>query len=103
MKIDGFDELSAELNNLQKNAEELSGTNEIPLEGLLTDEFLTQNSTFTSYDQFIKGEIFTKYASLEEIPDSEIDQYITSNSQYASWEDFLGNATEEFVAKSLGF
>ena len=99
VKITGLNKLK----KLQKGLNEMSKTNSVPLTDLLNDDFLSKNSKFENFSDFESNEIFTKYQTIEEIPDDEMDNFIKENSNFDTWEDFLGTATEEYVAKKLGF
>lgn len=102
MKINGLNELQKQLEQMKKAAEELDGTKEVPLNQLLTDSFLIKHTTFSSFDEFESQEIFVKYPTLEEIPDEEMDQFVSAKTNFSSWEDMLGEATSEYVTKKLG-
>lgn len=103
MKIDGLEELQNSLKELQQNAKSFEGEQEIPFEKLFSHEFLLKNSTFKSFEEFSSGEIFENYDSFEDIPDNELDKYISDNSSFNTWEDFSAEAIQDYVAKQLGF
>ena len=60
IKIDGFDELSKKLEDLQESAESIQGT-QVPLSELLTPGFLAKHTRFLSED-----EEYRKLKNLEE-------------------------------------
>lgn len=99
VKITGLNKLK----KLQKGLNELSNTDSIPMTELLNDNFLVKHSDFKGFSDFESREIFTKYQSIEDIPDSEMDEFIKEHSNFDSWEEFLGTATKEYIAKTLGF
>lgn len=88
---------------MQNGVKELSKTKSIPITELLTDSFLAKNTNFNDFVEFENSEIFTKYKDVEDIPDIEMNEFIRNNSNFDSWEDILGTATEEYFAKKLGF
>jgi hypothetical protein len=103
MKITGFDKLQKQLKQMEKAAKELDGTHEVPFSELFTDSFLRKYTNFLSFEEFENQEIFTKYQTIEEIPDEEMDQFVVANSNFSDWEDMLGTAGTEYAARKLGF
>ena len=99
VKIKGLDKLE----KMQDGVKDISKTKSIQITELLTDSFLAKNTKFNSFVEFENSEIFSKYKTIEEIPDQEMDEFIKNNSKFDSWEDIIGTATEEYIAKKLGF
>jgi hypothetical protein len=103
MKITGLNELQKQLKQMEKAAKELDGTHEVPFSELFTDSFLRKHTKFSSYEEFENQEIFTKYQTIEEIPDDEMDQFVAANTNFSNWDDMLGEAGTEYAARKLGF
>ena len=99
IKITGTNKLK----KLQRDIKKLEGKNTIPFNEMFNDSFLRKYSKFENHEDFINREIFKTYDSLEDIPDDEMDKFISENSKFDTWEKFLGKASEEYVAKKLGF
>lgn len=91
------------LKKMERDVKKLSKPQSIQITELFTDSFLAKNTKFNNFVEFEQSEIFTKYKTIEEIPDVEMDEFIKRNSKFDSWEDILGTATEEYIAKKLGF
>lgn len=103
-KVSGFDELRKELTNLQKNAERLSGTHQVPLNSLLTAHFMRKNTDFSDFDSFLNADGFgDKYDDFKAIPDDKLDNHVSSHSNFDSWDEMLNAATKEYISKELGF
>lgn len=103
MKIDGLKEFQKQLKDMEKAAKELEGEQEVPFSELFTDSFLRKYTDFSSFEEFESQEIFDKYPSFEEIPDKEMDEFVSSNTKFSDWEDMLGTAGTEYAARKLGF
>ncbi|MEK4085651.1 hypothetical protein [Psychrobacillus sp. FSL K6-1415] len=99
VKITGLNNLK----KLQKNLQELSKTDSVSLTTLLTDDFLSKNTKFSSFEVFEEQEIFSKYPTFEEIPDDEMDNFIIENSNFDSWQEMLDTANVEYFKKKLSF
>lgn len=99
----GFKQLQKQLDQMKKGADELASTKEIAITELLTDNFLRKHSDFQSFEDFENQQIFETYQTIEEIPDDEMDAFISSNSSFNSWQEMIDSATSEYAAKKLGF
>ncbi|WP_430494087.1 hypothetical protein [Rossellomorea marisflavi] len=103
LKIDGLKEFQKQLKDIEKAAEELDGEHEVPLHELFTDSFLRKNTKFSSYEDFDSQEIFEKYSTFEDIPDKELDEFVSTNTNFSGWGDMLDTAATEYASRKLGF
>lgn len=103
VSIEGLDELQEELEALAEDALGLSGTNEVPMEDLLTDSFMRKNTDFGSFEAFIEASPWTveNQADFEAIPESEFDDYVDEQTVFNSWEAMLSRGGEEWAARQL--
>lgn len=102
-KIEGLDELQNKLHNLARKAEEIDGQH-IPVSEILTDSFVSQNSSFSSAGKMFKASGF-KIETQEDfaaIPDNDWDNYIRSVSSFDSWQSMLDAAGHEWAKRKLG-
>lgn len=99
-KSNGFDDLSKKLGDIAKNAEALSGEHSIPMSELFHPDFMKKNSKFDSFDDFSNSSPFD-FSELENIDENELDQYISSNTSFSSWQDMKSTAAKEWVTKRL--
>ncbi|QXX72684.1 hypothetical protein FOF38_04845 [Enterococcus faecium] len=101
----GFDDLTSHLNKMSKAAQELDGDNEIPMADLLTNSFISKNTSCQSLDEFFEKSGFdvSSEEAFAAIPDEDMDRFVSQNSNFNTWTDMLGTATQEYVAKKLGF
>ncbi len=104
-KITGFDEFQKSLDDLVKRIESVSGENEILLSELLTTDFMNDNTQFNSLDEMFEKSGFTiaSKEDLENIPDNEWNLFISSNTQFQTWDELLANAAEQWLCKKIGF
>ncbi|WP_125779588.1 hypothetical protein [Pseudoalteromonas rubra] len=91
------------LDKLISNAEELDGSHEVPMDRLLNHEFLSDCSSYSSFEQLIEGGGFKvkSAADFKAIPDEEWDRHISSNTSYDSWDSMLQSALESYTRNLL--
>lgn len=104
-KVDGFDELENELNQLQKKANELEETNDVPFSELFSASFMKECSSFSSIYELLEAGGFKAESEeeFESIPEYELDKHIAAATKFNSWEDMLGEAVSQYTFKKLGF
>ena len=96
MKLEIFDKL-------QKNLEEISGTNTYKLSDILTTDFIRTNTTFGSYDDMIdkSGLELTETTAEELYSNEELNTFIKANTKFENFKDMVTLATQEYVAKRV--
>jgi hypothetical protein len=103
-KMDGLDELQKNLEELGDRASQIHGTQEVPMNELLTPGFLAKHSRFLSPDEMFEAAGYSVESSEDfaNIPDEEWNQFIQQNTTFASWDDMLSAAGSEWAEKKLG-
>ena len=92
----GFDQL-------EKNLSELSGTHSIPLDDLMTPDFISSCSQYSNFEELIEASGL-KVESKEDfaaIPDQEWEQFIQTNTSYEGWIEMQQAAGISFYAANL--
>jgi len=104
MKITGLDKAINSLKDLQNRAERLDGTHSVPVNELLTPQFMQQNTKFASFDDMLAASGFKAetQAEFEAIPDKEWNAFIARETEFADWQSILSEAGAEWVKKELG-
>lgn len=102
MEISGIDEFVKSLNKISGNAEKLDEAS-IPLEDLLTPSFLTEHSEVSSLNSFFEQSPFTEeeISDFENIDENKLDEYVRKISTFATWGEFIGEATAIYVSDRL--
>lgn len=105
IKISGFDDLQRKLSDMARRAEELDGTHQVPLKDLFTRAFMHKHSRFPSFGRFLDASPFKVKTSedFDAIPDAEMDAYVSSVTDFGSWSEMLGEATQEYISRKMGF
>lgn len=100
-KLKGLDKFSKELNKLSKNAEKISGNNQVSFNELFTNSFMSKYTDFTNIDDFVTNSGFD-FSDLESIPDSDLDNFVSNNTSFSNWKEMLTKASEIWTVKKLG-
>jgi len=101
-KMDGFDELNKHLDSMAKNAEKLSGNNEVSSNDLYPDSFMRKNSKFNNFSEFLESVGSTDNDSFEKIPSDQLDKSVSLNTKFSNWNEMEKSATSEYVSHQLG-
>jgi hypothetical protein len=91
-----------EIKDMARAAKEFQGDHQVSLPELLTDAFLGKYTSFNSFAEFEQQEIFNKYSSFEEIPDDELNAFVSANTKFSNWAEMLEEAVVEYTFKKLG-
>ena len=105
MANNGLDKLQCDLQRMQKNAKKLNGKQEVSFDKLFTKPFMVKYTRYSSIDALLEAGGFHARTNEEfdAIPEKELDAHIRKTTKFKSWEDMLGEATEQYVLKQLGF
>ncbi len=99
---DGFDDIIKQLNDMQQKAHNLSERTEVPILEIYNDKFMSENTDFSSFEEFLEKGNFD-IENIEEIEDEVIDAFVAQHSKFNSWDEFLDRAQETWLADQLGF
>lgn len=105
IQFDGLDSLQRELEKLAQSASELNGEMEVPFSELFSQSFMLEYTDFSSIDALLEAGGFHAETDeeFEAIPESELDVHIAKVTRFGSWEEMLGEATEQYFIGRLGF
>jgi hypothetical protein len=103
IKITGLEEFRKKLDDLQNRVESISGERSVPINELLTPDFLAACSTFSSAEEMFERSGF-KVESQEDfaaIPDEPWDDFIRSDTSYFNWREMLQAASVAWTKSKL--
>lgn len=105
VKIEGLDKLQNRLKQMEKAAKEPEKEEAVSLPVLFSPAFMSQHTRFNSFEDFLSGGGFevNSQEDFEAIPDDAMDKHVAQTTKFGSWEEMLSTATENYVAKKLGF
>ncbi|MGV3518725.1 hypothetical protein [Luteitalea sp.] len=102
IRITGLDEMQRRLNDIQRRAENLSGS--VSFDELFPPEFMREHTDFTEIGEFIEasGYEVNSTEDFKRIPDAEWDAHVAARTTFRSWEEMQRQAGQEYVARRLG-
>lgn len=104
VRLDGFDELRRQLEDMGRKAEELHGDNEVPADELFTPAFLRAHSEFGSFDDMLKTAFVPVPSDLDELKTNQAWlSFIASRTDFESWDAMCQSAVHDYLARQLGF
>ena len=104
-EIKGLDKLEKRLKDIQKEAAE-QVNKEVNLGDLINGDFLKKNPSWNDISEFEKGlpiNLEEHLSNLQFIDDPSLNKYISENSNFENWNQFINKATEEYLAKNIKF
>lgn len=90
------------LDKLSKKLDGLSEERTVQMKEILTDNFISSHSTFHTLDEFMTTCGIHNAEEFKAFPDTEMDKFVQSNTNFSSWKDMLGSAGAEYYKKQLG-
>lgn len=103
VQLEGLDEFMEKLDQIQQSAEEVSGTNEVPMPELFRPDFMQTYTEFETLEDFFDESPWTieSQEDFEEIPEDEFDEYVDEHTGFDSWEMMLKTAGREWMSRQL--
>ena len=91
------------LRKLQRRAEEVDGTHQVPLSELLTPTFMRGHSPFDSFEAMLRASPFSVESAedFKAIPDADWDVFVRQNTRFSSWHEMLSVAGAEWMKERL--
>jgi hypothetical protein len=101
----GFDDLSKQLKKMEKSIEKYESGQNVGFSELFNPTFMKKHTKFVNIDEFFEKSPFKVeiQSDFENIDEAELDAYVDEYSRFNTWEEMLGEAGQEHLAKELGF
>jgi len=105
LKMTGLNEIAKKLDDLAKKAGEIDGKHNVPMNELLTPEFVSVHTRFANADEMFdeSGYKIETQEDFSSIPEEKWDDFIRSISSFSDWNAMLSKAGEAWATKKLGF
>lgn len=105
IRLEGFDEVHKNLENILNKAKEIEGNNEVPLIELLPDSFIKKYTNFETTKDFVDScekLLDIDLLSIDE-NDEKFNNMIKEKTSFDNWNEMISEATTQWVGKKLGF
>lgn len=98
------------LRKLRKNIENLKDLEHgksVPIEELLTSEFMRRYTKSRNFEEFVLESGFVDPEKkidkeiFQAIPDEDWDKYVSEQTSFASWHEMLEKAGKEYISSRL--
>ncbi|WP_330112707.1 hypothetical protein VSU16_16055 (plasmid) [Cetobacterium somerae] len=90
VKIKGLDSITKSLGKLEKNAKELNGTHEIPVEILFNNKFMRDHTNFDTFHEFVESIPSNK--NFEDVEDEILHEHVCNFTIFSSWNEMFEKA-----------
>ena len=103
MSDNNFNKINDTLNDLQRNADDLSNGINVSFAELFPCTFMQKHTQFSSIDELVSAGGFKVESKedFESIPDDEFNKHIASTTQFESWDDMINEAASQYAFKKL--
>lgn len=104
MKIPGFDQVSSKLSDLVPQGLSLDGIPSVPLNDLLTPDFVAKHTKFANAGEMFGAGGFSikSMEDLKALPGDKINKFISSISSFGDLQSMLGAAGKVWTEKKVG-
>lgn len=101
IKLEGFDKLQRQLDDLSKRAQALEGKHQVPATEMFNPAFMRKHTDFESFEAMIEasGHDVQTPADFERIPDDEWEQLVTTRTQFTSWRVMQEKGGAEYLKR----
>lgn len=103
VEIEGFEELTDELDRLAENAGAIDGELDVSFDELFTPDFMRTFSDYDSIDAFLEASPWTVESreDFNRIPSADFDAYVDDHTGFNSWDAMLAAAAREWLSRQL--
>lgn len=105
IRVEGFDEVHKNLENILNKAKKIEGKNKVPLTELLPDSFIKKYTNFETTQDFVdtcEKLLDVDFLSIDE-NDEKFNYIIKEKTSFDNWNKMIGEATTQWVGRKLGF
>lgn len=102
--ISGLDEANKKIGAIVERAKSLEQPTSVAIEDLLTPEFMSAHTKFSSLAELKKASGFQMETvdEFEDLPEEKLDAFMRRETQFSNWTDMIKAAGAEWVKRQLG-
>ncbi|NMO95544.1 hypothetical protein [Paenibacillus lemnae] len=101
----GFEEFNSSPEELDQKTRELENNRSVPVEQVLTPDFMAKYANSASVEHFFEagGFLVKNDEDFDALPQEPLDQYVRETSSFDSFQDMVDKAVREYIVRNLGF
>jgi len=106
IRVDDAD-FRRKIDRLKKNLEAIGGRHRVPLEDLITPEFLKEHSKYQSFEELVRasgllgGEEALTTEKFESIPNDIWDDWIRRVTDFSTWKAMTDSASVAYIKRKV--
>lgn len=102
-EVDGLKEMSSSFDKARKTIADYSTEEVVSFDVMFDIGFMTQHTPFSSFEDFMTASGFKieSQEDFEGILGVEFDEFISSRTEFSSWDAMLSKAGEEYMADKI--
>lgn len=105
VEFNGFDDFTKAL---EQEIYDLSSQDQIPVSDILSDSFISKNTPYSDFGEFLDAGGFSvsTQEEFESIDDLEINAFVSDKTRFSSFQEMVDVAGREYVInrfKKIGF
>lgn len=103
IKVTGLKEFQKSLNDLSKSVKDLSKEKTAPMEDILTNSFMSKNTPYADFNEFIKASGFQvkSQKDFDSIDEKELNSFVAANTKFSSFQEMINSAGQKYFKKRL--
>ncbi|MDF2605916.1 MAG: hypothetical protein K0S34_106 [Bacillales bacterium] len=104
VKMTGFDNLNKLLDQMQKAAKKFENGVNVSFKELFNESFMMKNTNYSNFKDFLDAGNFNveTQEDFDNLPKNDLDQHVSKTTNFSDWEEMLGTAGNDYVAKEMG-
>ncbi len=92
----------------EKEVTDLYSRDQIPVDEILTKSFISQNTPYSNFDEFLEvgGFSVNTQEDFDSIEESKLNAFVAEKTRFSNFQEMIDTASQEFVEgrfKKLGF
>jgi hypothetical protein len=103
LKITGLDEFQRKIDQLRRNAEQIDGTQQVPLADMFPPAFMRQHSSVPDFEMFCsKGKLdISAKEAFEATSVEKLDDAVQQLTEFPTWENMKKAAAADWARRRL--
>lgn len=100
-----MDKIEKSLQQLSKNAQEISGTHQYSFDEIFSEKFMHENTNFSSIEDFLKSspENIFNAEEFEKSDETILDSFVSEQTRFSTWKEMITEAQKNLLISRLGF